>query len=390
MNSSFPPPHPASLPIGHWVAGWIVLLIGAAPASGLPAAETPAAAWPPVAELSAKLRSELPSLPAPDGSLTNSEAYARSLAPWVLSGGPDSATAGTTTTTNPILKTRRYPGDSGYLRIGTVDPSLAGSLRGALAELIQGGPLAGLVLDLRFATGADLGSGVAAASAVAAKVDPVEFRLGDSSWKTQPDNRAPKVPVLVLVNRQTRQAAEVLASAVRESAAKSLVLGSPTAGQARTYRPVAVSETVTLQVAGDAVRLPDGSEFPATGLSPDLPILVPEEDERAYAVDEFQRVMKGRTVASSGLVRLNEAELVRRRRHPESLFEAIDGEPGNRPRSSLRSGPSEADRSSSEEQPHAVQDPVLAVALDLISGVAASAANTLEASEPPPSQGESR
>ncbi|MGE3309778.1 MAG: S41 family peptidase [Limisphaerales bacterium] len=389
MKPPIRPRHPASLRLRPALFGWILpLLVGVRSATCLPAAESKAPAWPPVAELSAKLRLELPTLPAPDASFTNSEAYAQSLAPWVLSSPPDS---GTNAVANPILKSRRYSGDSGYLRIGTVDSTLAGSLRDALTELAKEGPLAGLVLDLRFASGADLGSGVVASSAVASKSDPVEFKLGEASWKTQPNDRAPKVPVLVLVNRATRQAAELFASAVRASAAKSLVLGAPTAGQARTYRPVAVSESVTLQVAGDAVRLPDGSEFPASGLAPDLAIQVPEEDERAYATDEFRRVVKGQAMASSGGLRLNEAELVRRRRQPESHFDLDDVESSTRQRISQRTFPVPADRGSSapgEAVPHAVQDPVLAVALDLISGLAADEARTGEVAAGQPSPGE--
>jgi len=345
--------------------GLLALLLGVALGPRPLAAAPTAMSWPTLAELSAKLRSELPSLPAPDTSHTNSEAYARSLAPWVLSDpestAPDSAAA--------LLRTNLYPGASGYLRVGSVGPALVPAIRSAVAGLRQEGPLSGLVLDLRFAHGSDFESGIAAASVFASN-GTAEFRLGPNIWRTQRDPDPLAVPILILVNHRTRQAAEALASAVRTVAAKSLVLGSPTAGQARTYRPVAVSDSLTLQVASEALRLPDGSEFPAAGLPPDLRLSVSEDDERAYAVDEYQRVFKGRPLASVRPGRLNEAELVRRRRLPRLPFEESE------PRDARGSGHPDTGTSTSDPAGRAVQDPALAVALDLISGIAADAPET--------------
>lgn len=319
--------------------------------------------WPSLPDLSATLRAALPSLPSPEGSYTNAEAYARSLSPWVLTGSDSEDRE----PKSPILKTHLYPGGSGYLRIGSVAPALHDALLAALDDLRKDGPLSGLVLDLRFADGPDLGAGIDAASALASN-GPVEFRLGDVTWETRRAANPPTMPILVLVNRQTRQAAEALATAVRSVATKALVLGSPTAGQARSYRPLPVSDALTVQVAQEALRLPDGSEFPASGLKPDLVLTVSEADERAYAMDEYQRVRQGRPVVSEGAFRLNEAELVRRRRQPRSLFEEPHA-PGGRRRTDGEDGDGGAFGA-----PAAVQDPALGLALDLISGAALDAA----------------
>ena len=376
MHRSVPSFRGSSVPNGR--PGLLALVLGFALVAHPATAAPTEVAWPPVAELSAKLRLELPSLPAPDPSHTNSEVYARSLAPWVLSATASDPADGSAA----LLRTNLYPGASGYLRVGTVGPSLADALRSAVAGLGQSGPLAGLVLDLRFANGADFESGIAAASVLASN-GPVEFRLGPNTWRTQRGAQPLSVPILILVNRQTRQAAEALASAVRTVAAKSLLVGAPTAGQARTYRPVAVSDSLTLQVASDALRLPDGSEFPAAGLTPDLPIKVSEDDERAYAVDEYRRVFQGRPLASARLGRLNEAELVRRRRNPRSPFDDAHA----RSRDEERFPHSNTGNASETDATRAVQDPALAVALDLISGIAADAA---VAQPPPGASGDSR
>lgn len=371
--------------LGGLIAALLGAGLGPCPVSAAPS-NAPVVAWPPVAELSAKLRMELPSLPAPDASQTNAEAYAQSLAPWVLPETGTEAKPAGPDATSPVLKTFLYPGGSGYLRIGTVSPTITESVRSALAELGQGGPLSGLILDLRFASGTDFAAGIAGATPFASN-GPVEFRLGDSVWRTQRDEKPPSVPVLILVNRQTRQAAEALASAVRASATKSIVLGSPTAGQARSYRPVAVSDSLTLQVATAALQLPDGSEFPASGLKPDLVVSVPEADERAYAIDEFRRVVQGRAMVQSGPGRLNEAELVRRRRGSRNSMEEFPSEADPHRRGSGRLARPDAGTPPSDASPRAVQDPALAVALDLISGFAAVAPET---ASPAASTGNSR
>ena len=333
---------------------------------GHAATDTPGVTWPPLADLSARLRSELPSIPLPDASHTNAEAYTRTLAPWVLAPEEPGVVPAPET---PILKTNLYPGAAGYLRIGTIAGPLRPALRAAMLELRQTGPLYGLIVDLRFAGGSDLGAGIEAASEFAAPRRSVDFQLGDTHWTARHEAGNDAFPILVLVNRQTRQAAEAFAAALRAVAAKPLVLGSPTAGQARRYRPVSVSDSLVLQVAAESLRLPDGAEFPTSGLEPNLKLQVPESDERAYAIDEYRRVVGGRARVSSGPGRLNEAELVRRRRLPRSPFEdAHEGHATSR-RDAIRGGGAE-EGTSLEAAPRSVQDPALALALDLIAGAA--------------------
>ncbi|MBL9126196.1 MAG: hypothetical protein JNL97_01055 [Verrucomicrobiales bacterium] len=354
-------------------------------AASAPVRATSVAAWPSLSELSTRLRTELPSLPPPDAAHTNAETYARALAPWVLAPDPTGGAADEART-NPVPKTQVYPGSAGYVRVGVVDASLRAALRAALQGLRQQGPVSGWIVDLRFAGGSDIGAGIDAASEFAAPDRSVDFRLGDSRWTVASGAEAFDVPVLVLVNRQTRQAAEAMAAAIRAVASKALVLGSPTAGQARRYRSVSVSESLVLQVAAESLRLPDGSEFPATGLGPDLKVAVPESDERAYAIDEYRRVSQGRALVASGPGRLNEAELVRRRRQPRSPFDdphgGAEGSRRGATRQTVGAGenrPADAVRN--------VQDPALALALDLVSGAANEG---VAAGSEAPSAGDSR
>ena len=346
----------------------------------------PAPTWPPLADISLKLKAELPSLPEPATSIQDAEAYVRSLGPWVLPPDTDSLS----TVASPLSKTNRYSGGAAYLRIQSVSSTLPANLAAAVAALRQAGPVTGWVLDLRFAGGSEHRAAIESASLWCAK-EVGEFHLGGETFRPLRHEQAPSAPVLILINRQTRQAAETFATAVRLLANRALTLGTNSAGQARTYRPFPVSDTVSLRLAGEALRLPDGSEFSTNGLMPDVLVSTSEDDERAYAQDEYRRISQGRPFVSARPSRLNEAELVRRRRSPRSgsmiANPHLRSEDRSRPDSESQAiQPLDAEGALIQD---AVQDPTLALALDLISGVAAEALPA-EAASKGPSEGESR
>ena len=132
-----------------------------------------------------------------------------------------------------------------YVRVGAVEAGLAAALadsRSHLATAVDGG----LALDLRGSGGNDL-QGAAETSALIA------------TWQQ---------PVVAIVNRQTRGAAEVLGRCLREEAG-AVLLGQPTRGLPYPLRPV--------RLAGDLeVLLP---EVPAQAslapLRPDVPAVEP-------------------------------------------------------------------------------------------------------------------
>lgn len=342
--------------------------------------------WPSPAELSTKLRTERPELPEPAASIQDSESYVRSLHPWVLPPADPADPAAM----SPLSKTNRYAGGAAYLRIATVNASLPAALSSAAGALLQEGPVSGWVLDLRFAHGTAHRSAVEAASFWCSK-DSGEFRLADETYRLSRNDQAPSAPVLILINRQTRQAAETLGLALRLTAARALTLGTHSAGEARVYRPLPIADGLSLRLAGDALRLPDGSEFSTNGLLPDVVIAIPEDDERAYAKDEYRRVSQGQPMVAAGANRLNEAELVRRRRSPRSnaAFANPHHRSGDRSRGGSESAGAATPDRESTTPPEAVQDPALALALDLISGVAADASGS-EGSPKSSSEGESR
>ncbi|HTI68396.1 MAG TPA: S41 family peptidase [Candidatus Limnocylindria bacterium] len=259
-----------------------------------------------------------------------------------------------------LAKKSTLEGGCLYVRIGQISPALAPQLTAAVADTNWLNGARGLILDLRF-TG---GSAFRAAAESAALFVPPNHKLldwGEESFlpigATTTDW---KLPIAVLVNRQTSGAAEALAGILRaESAA--IIIGGTTAGRASLYRDIELADGAKLHLPVAAAKTSDGNPIPRTGLKPDIAVKVTLEQERAYLADPFITVLAGTNAPSGTNVvtatvtvrkRLNEAELVRSRREETNSGGVSD----------------KADTTKAESK--IVRDPVLARAVDMLKGLA--------------------
>jgi hypothetical protein len=191
---------------------------------------------------------------------------------------------------------------------------------------------------------------------------------GAAAARSTAKTNALKLPVAVLVNRETAAAAEALAAVLRETGA-GLVLGGNTAGRAMIAQEFPLKNGQRLRIATAGVKLGNGEVLSARGVKPDIEVAVSVEEEKAYLADPFVE-LPGTNLLAAGTAsgtnsvtngtnrlprrRITEADLVRERR------EGFD----------FRTNPTVGvERESVREKP-VVQDPVLARALDLIKGLA--------------------
>lgn len=335
-------------PCGRVVLGVILglgVLLGLRAEPDLPSAEA----------LYRFLGREVPDLPPPSADSISTQEYLRSLDPRVIADN-EPGTEG-----EAVGRVRSYASGIGYLRVNRVGEGLADGMREALAGLIRTQSLNGMVIDLRFAGG----TGYAEAGRTA---EEVRKSLAPAS----PDEAASAKPLVILLNNRTREAGEALAVALRKRVVRSLTIGTNSAGRVWHYRVVELPGGDRIRVAGEAVALEDNALVGREGVVPDIRVAVTPEDEALYWEDEFRRVVEGKALPPEATARMNEAELVRRRR--------LGAEPplgrGDVPRGA-REGRQPA---GAEERP--VMDPVLARALDILDGLQDMAQR--------PSQGESR
>jgi Peptidase family S41 len=263
-----------------------------------------------------------------------------------------------------VSKSSKMEGDIAYIRVERVGQGLAGAVREAWQKLGRTNKLQGVVLDLRYADGDDYAAAAATADVFLKKDVPL-LNWGNGLVRSKEKADAIVVPVAVLVNRFTSEAAEALAAAMRESGA-GLILGGRTAGQAMVMQDFPLKNGDQLQIATAPVQLGDGAALSAQGVKPDISVEVSPADERAYYADAFRLLGKGDLSTGAGLSltnapggtnrvarrpKFNEAELVRERRE----------------------GLSEGDMTGAKEreaEKPMVYDPALARALDLLKGLA--------------------
>jgi hypothetical protein len=249
----------------------------------------------------------------------------------------------------------------GYLRVARVGPGLAEDIAGAWEKLSATNRLKGLILDLRFAGGHDYAAAASAANRFLTREKPL-LAWGDSSIRSTAKEEAITTPLTALINQQTGGAAEALAAVLRDAGA-ALLIGAKTAGAAHVFKDFTLSNGQQLRIATGSVIVGDGHELSPGGVAPDIEVNVNAEDEKVYFADAFKvlapaTVSRATNLTPSGSTnrprRINEAELVRRRREGLDLEEAEES----------------ANREESERTEPMVRDPALARALDLLKGIA--------------------
>ncbi|HEX5694371.1 MAG TPA: S41 family peptidase [Arenimonas sp.] len=165
----------------------------------------------------------------------------------------------------------------GYLRISTFQTETGPEVIRHLRELSkgEGGPLQGLVMDLRSNPGGLLNAAVEAADALLEEGLIVSTRgrlpYSNARYHAKPGDLLIGAPVIVLVDAGTASAAEVLAGALGDHG-RATVMGS------RTFGKGSVQTVVPLE-NGDSVKLttaryftPSGKSIQARGIRPDVEV----------------------------------------------------------------------------------------------------------------------
>ncbi|HEY6169901.1 MAG TPA: S41 family peptidase [Verrucomicrobiae bacterium] len=231
---------------------------------------------------------------------------------------------GKAATTNGIALVSRstvYDGAIAYLRVARVEDGAAAKVSAALDKLAAKQKPKGLVLDLRYASGSDYAAAAAVADFFVAK-EQLLIDWGGGKARSTAKDKPIKLPLAVLINSQTRGAAEALAAILRQSAS-ALIIGNNTAGEASMFNDFTLAEGQKVRLAAGSVKLGNGEALSIKGVAPDLAVSVTSEEERAYFSDPFKSPrpviakVNGATNSSSTnqpFRRINEAELVRLQR----------------------------------------------------------------------------
>jgi hypothetical protein len=262
-----------------------------------------------------------------------------------------------------VASTNVFDKTFAYVRLNRVAPGVGEQIVDAIRSS-RG--LKGVVLDLRFAKGDDYNATIEAANAFI-DAEQTLLKWGEQTGKTKANPAAVKLPLVVLVNRQTSGAAEALAGALSISQA-ALLVGNRTAGQAMAWENFPLSTGQQLRIARSNVELGNGKTIGEEGLTPDLVVEADERNERSWLDDPYRVITKPgspagpqpflTSVTNRMNRRLTSAEVARRHR------EELNGEDPLEAPGIPRPVPDEK----------VVQDAALVRALDFLKGITATRA----------------
>lgn len=185
----------------------------------------------------------------------------------------------------PTVEYRLLPGGIGYLRLTEFLPQAPRRVEGALRDLRRRG-MRGLVLDLRDNPGGWLNVAQEVAELFVPRGPLVHIvSRGDRRETLYVHGPGFDLPLVVLVNRGTASAAEILAGAIRDR------LGAPLVGD-RTFGKGSVQTRFTFNPHGGVVEdgegptglklttarylTPNGSPVDGVGIAPDVPVPWPD------------------------------------------------------------------------------------------------------------------
>ena len=139
----------------------------------------------------------------------------------------------------------------GYMHVTNFQETTAREVGEALDKFREDGPLRGLVIDLRFNPGGLVNQAVDMCDKFLAKGQVVVSQRGrasaDQVYSASRGEQGPKYPVVVLVNRNTASAAEIVSGALQDHD-RALIVGETTFGKGlvQTVFPIAQNTGLAL------------------------------------------------------------------------------------------------------------------------------------------------
>ena len=179
----------------------------------------------------------------------------------------------------------------GYLRLKYLESETAKRLENEVQTLVKEKHVLGLILDLRFAQGVDYSAVPQAASIFLGGASPlfsIQRRNHSKTFQATPSPNTTNKPLVVLVNHQTKGAAEALAAVLQDQGRALAIGNSATAGLAFEASDIPLSNGQTLQVATGKIILPHRGDFFLKGLQPDVAIVLDEKLEKEIYDKDFQ------------------------------------------------------------------------------------------------------
>ena len=169
-----------------------------------------------------------------------------------------------------------------YVRVRQFNDETAREISGEI-ERLRGGaePIAGAVLDIRNNPGGVLESAVAVSDLFldSGMIVSGEGRNGNSrfAYDAQSGDILHGIPIIVLVNKQSASAAEIVAGALQDHH-RATILGTQTYGKGVVQTVMPLTHGRAIKLTTSQYMTPSGARINGTGITPDVVV----DDDRAH------------------------------------------------------------------------------------------------------------
>ena len=173
------------------------------------------------------------------------------------------------------VRSRMEGEDIGYVRITSFNEQAGPDLEKAVAKLKEETKLRGLVLDLRNNPGGLLEQSVAVADAFleSGEVVSTRARRPDDSqrFNAKEGDIAKGIPIVVLVNRGSASASEIVAGALQDHR-RAIIMGSRTFGKGSVQTVIPLGPHGAIRLTTAHYYTPAGRSIQAKGIDPNIPV----------------------------------------------------------------------------------------------------------------------
>jgi len=161
----------------------------------------------------------------------------------------------------------------GYLRIAQFQRNTGEEAKAAIAKLVQGQTLTGLVLDLRNNPGGVLGASVGVSEVFLdgglVVYTEGRHRNSEEQYKALSGDLLEGAPMVVLINGGSASASEIVAGALQDRG-RAVVMGTQSFGKGSVQTVLPVSETRAVKLTTALYFTPSGRSIQAEGIIPDI------------------------------------------------------------------------------------------------------------------------
>lgn len=192
----------------------------------------------------------------------------------------------------PVVEWEAVDPDTGYVRLNLFTENAGPQVRAALTTLLSGGATS-IVLDLRDNPGGALNAAIDVASEFLADglVLRTEAPDGETPYPVSAGGVATDagLRLVVVVNRGSASAAEVVTGALQESG-RAVVVGESTFGKNTVQQRFALGNGGALKLTIARWVTPGGTDFGGSGLAPDVAGAFPPEMTPSEVAEEALRL----------------------------------------------------------------------------------------------------